>query len=275
MKCTNCGAELALEERFCKGCGAPRPELPSRFAEAERRFATLRARYQAGVLDDAAYDAELRKLVIEDGTGYWMLGADSGEWYWYDPQGQKWVRRDPLLAAAADRAQITSGWQLIIANGPSAGQSFPLGNLVHLGREAGSEICLADRLVSRRHAVLEQVAFGYIITDQGSSNGTYVNGVRISRPTTLQSGDKITIGNMQFTILDVTKSPSAGPEETIVCPACGARMKPGRRFCTQCGALLPAAKSAMALNGRAVICPSCRSSNPPENRFCTWCGAPL
>ena len=99
MKCINCGSELGPGDRFCGECGAPRPQLPPRFAEAEQRFAALRARYQAGELDDAAYEAELQKLVIEDGAGgYWMLGADSGEWYWYD--GQQWVRRDPPLAAA-------------------------------------------------------------------------------------------------------------------------------------------------------------------------------
>jgi hypothetical protein len=74
--------------------------LPPRFAEAVRRFAPLRARYQAGELDDVAYDVELQKLVVEDDTGgYWMLGADSGAWYWYD--GEQWVRRDPPLAAAS------------------------------------------------------------------------------------------------------------------------------------------------------------------------------
>ena len=79
MKCTNCGAELAPEDRFCGECGVPRPQLPPRFAEAERRFAPLRARYQAGALNDAAYDAELQKLIVEDDIGdYRMLGADSG-----------------------------------------------------------------------------------------------------------------------------------------------------------------------------------------------------
>ena len=67
MKCTNCGAELVPEARFCGECGAPRPQWPPRFAEAEQRFAVLRARYQAGELDDAAYEAELQKLVIDTG----------------------------------------------------------------------------------------------------------------------------------------------------------------------------------------------------------------
>ena len=47
-------------------------------AEAEQRFAALRIRYQAGGLGNAAYEAKLHKLVVEDGAGgYWMLGADS------------------------------------------------------------------------------------------------------------------------------------------------------------------------------------------------------
>ena len=61
-------------------------------AEAEQRFAALRIRYQAGGLGNAAYEAKLQKLVVEDGAGgYWMLGADSREWHWYD--GEQWVRQ--------------------------------------------------------------------------------------------------------------------------------------------------------------------------------------
>ena len=98
MKCNNCGTELAPEDKFCGGCGAPRPQLSPRFVEAASRFRTLRARYRAGELEDAAYDAELRQLVVEDSAGgYWMLGADSGDWYWYD--GQQWVQRNPPPAA--------------------------------------------------------------------------------------------------------------------------------------------------------------------------------
>ena len=62
MKCTKCGVELALEDKFCGECGAPRPQpspersprVPPRFAEAERRFAALRASYQAGELVDGS-----------------------------------------------------------------------------------------------------------------------------------------------------------------------------------------------------------------------------
>ena len=138
---------------------------------------------------------------------------------------------------AGDATLITSGWQLTIANGPNAGQSFPLGDRVRLGREAGNEIRLADRRVSRHHAILKRVGPGYLITDQGSSNGTYVNGVRISQPTPLHSGDTITIGDTQFTVLGEAELPLTGTKETIVCPICGAQIA-SRKFCTQCGAPL-------------------------------------
>jgi hypothetical protein len=105
MKCTQCGAELAPNDKFCGECGAPQPQqepepgrtIPPRFVEVEHRFAALQAQYQAGELDETVYDAELQKLVIEDeADGYWMLGAESGAWYWYD--GNQWIRRDPPLA---------------------------------------------------------------------------------------------------------------------------------------------------------------------------------
>ncbi len=93
MRCRACGAELALEDQFCGVCGTPRARLAPRFEQAARQFALLRDRYHAGTLDQAAYDAALAELVVEDSGGYWMLGADSGAWYWHN--GQEWVRRDP------------------------------------------------------------------------------------------------------------------------------------------------------------------------------------
>ena len=202
------------------------------------------------------------------GTHLLLLHPALKEWLYFDKLHETWertgfgpgevvfvaqgkllgVRRKkdtsvpPIMAeqrsviAASDATLTTSGWRLTIANGPNAGQSFPLGDRVRLGREAGNDIRLADRRVSRHHAILERVGPGYLITDQGSSNGTYVNGVRISQPTALHSGDMITIGDTQFTILGEIQPAPTGTQETLVCPACGARI--ASKFCTQCGARL-------------------------------------
>lgn len=77
-------------------------------------------------------------------------------------------------------------------------QTFPLRGEVQLGREKSNAIVVADQKVSRHHAKLAPVEKTFIIQDQGSANGTYVNGVRIAQPTRLRDNDKIGIGDASF-----------------------------------------------------------------------------
>ncbi|MBI3597692.1 MAG: GGDEF domain-containing protein [Nitrospirae bacterium] len=80
-----------------------------------------------------------------------------------------------------------------------------------IGRDVEAEISLRDSLVSRRHAQLYRQkaedgdAIYYVIVDLHSTNGTFVNGERISKAF-LQGGDKIQIGNtmLKFTFHDET-----------------------------------------------------------------------
>lgn len=68
-----------------------------------------------------------------------------------------------------------------------------------IGREEGSDIVLHDSRVSRRHAMLYRMQEGsYYLVDEGSSNGSYVNAVRIALPTRLKDGDQISIGSMNI-----------------------------------------------------------------------------
>jgi hypothetical protein len=84
--------------------------------------------------------------------------------------------------------------ELVIVEGIDAGQRFPLRPSNRLGRSSDNEIVLQDKQVSRHHAVLTFSGAGYVVTDLGSANGTWVNGVRIVQPTQLRSGDVITLG---------------------------------------------------------------------------------
>jgi len=79
-----------------------------------------------------------------------------------------------------------------------ASQTFPLRGEVQLGREKDNAIVVADQKVSRHHALLSPLDETYIIQDQGSANGTYVNGVRIAQPTRLHHEDKIRLGDAIF-----------------------------------------------------------------------------
>lgn len=68
-----------------------------------------------------------------------------------------------------------------------------------IGREEDSDIVLHDTRVSRRHAMLYRMQEGsYYLVDEGSSNGSYVNAVRITLPTRLKDGDQISIGSMNI-----------------------------------------------------------------------------
>jgi pSer/pThr/pTyr-binding forkhead associated (FHA) protein len=87
---------------------------------------------------------------------------------------------------------------LLITAGPGRGQVFDLRGEVRLGRSRANAIALADGKISRNHARLDPVRSTYILTDLGSANGTFVNGVRITQPVRLRDGDLIQVGDTQL-----------------------------------------------------------------------------
>ena len=91
---------------------------------------------------------------------------------------------------------------LIVRSGPQAGDRFALGDgTIRLGRHPDSEIMLDDITVSRRHASITRTAEGYVVTDAGSLNGTYVNHVRIDR-TVLHHGDELQVGKFRLVLFE-------------------------------------------------------------------------
>jgi len=68
-----------------------------------------------------------------------------------------------------------------------------------LGRGEGNNIRLSDRSVSRNHALIRRVEGGYLISDLGSANGTFVNGERVKAPLALSSGDQVRLASAEFT----------------------------------------------------------------------------
>lgn len=92
--------------------------------------------------------------------------------------------------------------RLVGMAGAYAGSIFPLqanGSPTTIGREPSNHVALTnDNTVSRRHASVRVERDGTVIVDEGSSNGVYVNGVRISGAHPLQPGDEVQIGNTRF-----------------------------------------------------------------------------
>ncbi|MCU0665122.1 MAG: FHA domain-containing protein [Myxococcota bacterium] len=73
--------------------------------------------------------------------------------------------------------------------------------LVSVGRVQGNHIVLQRGNVSKRHAKIELRDGGFVVSDGGSTNGTYVNGRRIYEATRLLKGDRVYIGDFILTTL--------------------------------------------------------------------------
>jgi pSer/pThr/pTyr-binding forkhead associated (FHA) protein len=81
---------------------------------------------------------------------------------------------------------------------PPAGSEIALGPINSIGRNVNNTIYVEDDFVSSSHAMLTFRGRSWFIEDQGSTNGTYVNGHRIERAVALSFGDELTIGRVRM-----------------------------------------------------------------------------
>jgi signal transduction histidine kinase len=87
------------------------------------------------------------------------------------------------------------GVQLVCVAGPDLGRTFSVsGTSVVIGRGA-VDVALHGNDVSRNHARIDLDHGEFEVTDLGSSNGTCVNGKRITAPSSLELGDRVQIGS--------------------------------------------------------------------------------
>jgi hypothetical protein len=104
------------------------------------------------------------------------------------------VEHEPMLGLEGPALVVRQG-------GGRAGESFrPSGDRTRIGRSPECEIFLDDVTVSRNHAVLIRRDDGYVVEDQGSLNGTFVNRRRIDTAV-LSSGDELQIGKYRMTFI--------------------------------------------------------------------------
>jgi len=86
---------------------------------------------------------------------------------------------------------------LVVVRGPNAGSRFLLDReRTSIGRHPDSDIFLDDVTVSRRHAIVSQRDGMMVVEDNGSLNGTYVNGDRVEERE-LATGDELQIGRFK------------------------------------------------------------------------------
>ena len=107
--------------------------------------------------------------------------------------------------------------KLIVLSEDGDSQEYPLTEQrVSIGREHHNVICLGDKSVSRHHATIQRVFRGFIIEDEGSTNGTRVNGRPITKQF-LKHRDLIEIGKYHLRFLQEAPDQSyADADKTMV-----------------------------------------------------------
>jgi predicted component of type VI protein secretion system len=79
---------------------------------------------------------------------------------------------------------------------------------ISVGRSSENDVMVDDSDASRQHALFRRSSAGYQIHDLGTSNGTFVNEVRIGEPHTLVNKDVVKICEMQIRFVETRKDPS-------------------------------------------------------------------
>ena len=119
---------------------------------------------------------------------------------------------------------------LEIVEGEGAGRQLPLTGALEIGREPGVALVVDDPEVSRKHARLEAGAGGALVSDLGSTNGTFVNDQPVVGSRELVAGDLVRVGLLVLQVRSqeqvraqpsaVRPSPKIAPvDESVLAPA--------------------------------------------------------
>lgn len=113
--------------------------------------------------------------------------------------------------------------RLVIEQGPEPEKLFSLGNAPQtIGRSANNGIVINDPEISRRHAQITPQGESYVVEDLGSTNGTFVNGLRLDQPMMLKHGDTVEFGDtvrLRYWAAGVASEIIRSPADDVPTPA--------------------------------------------------------
>jgi pSer/pThr/pTyr-binding forkhead associated (FHA) protein len=112
------------------------------------------------------------------------------------------VRAGLGLIRRGDQAQPERPLTLVVVSGPPelTGIRVPLDARVRIGRSPGLELVIADDFVSTNHAQILPAPGGPVLEDLDSTNGTLVDGHRVTRAVPLRAGDEIEVGPVKMKV---------------------------------------------------------------------------
>jgi hypothetical protein len=190
VRCPNCGTNLRPAGKFCRECGA-------RLGVSDKPSGTTakgRSRQSAPVAGPAS------PAQPEPAAKYCPNGHRMDPSWTECPEcvptkkGVARARVEPTEPANAGEAGASPVALLIGLSGDFEGKSLKLvrgANTIGAGASCG--LVIRDKYVSRHHATITIEENEFVLTDQKSRNGTFVNNLRITR-VDLRDNDKIKFG---------------------------------------------------------------------------------
>jgi hypothetical protein len=117
------------------------------------------------------------------------------------PAKSSWFRKKQAPPSAPPAAAPTAGPALLVLTGPRTGQRIPLLHGFTIGKAPNSHLVLDDGYTSGQHAQIAMDPLGNCrLYDRGSTNGTFVNGVRVTE-VALDHGMSVRIGSTELRFL--------------------------------------------------------------------------
>jgi transcriptional regulator with GAF, ATPase, and Fis domain len=122
------------------------------------------------------------------------------------------VDRQEIATRALQARESNVGIQVVVMSGNSKGTSRRIGDRLRIGKAADNDLVLADDTVSRHHCELTRAADGVHVRDLGSTNGTKVQGARVSEAV-VQPGAVLKVGEIDIAVRPAVRSVEVMPSD--------------------------------------------------------------
>lgn len=133
-------------------------------------------------------------------------------------------RERTVAQAAGERAMVpgSENFRLVMRRGPTPNQVYDLSkDNVTIGRDITNEIVINDPEVSRHHLRFTRGGDGFTMEDLGSTNGTFINGQRMTGSRPLRPGDMIGLGETVTLAYEPASSPTVASPASSAAPGAG------------------------------------------------------
>jgi predicted component of type VI protein secretion system len=121
---------------------------------------------------------------------------------------------------------MAAQFQFVMRSGPNPGKVYQLeASEIIVGRDSTSGVAINDGEISRKHAKLSLHGAAYVIQDLGSTNGTFVNGQRLTGTQVLNPGDSVSFGENISAVYEAASDPNATVISSAQAPKTAAPVK--------------------------------------------------